>query len=155
MRFLLLLLFACAAFAPASAQTRVVSGVCQTTLNNTQMDTKPCDLNIGEGGVVPAGTVVRIRQVSAYCIAPIDRALRMVRLDTQLSSARTDTHQTFVQMIRREVRTPGLHAEYQGSQLMDAYAGPGQRIMATVTAELGSLTPTINCEVRFQGTVVP
>lgn len=155
MRFLLLLFSACALFAQGSTQTKVVSGVCQTTLNNAQIDAKPCDLNIGNEGYVPAGTNVRIRHVSAYCIGPIDRALRMVRLDTQLSNAYTDMHQTFVRMNRLEVRSPGLHAEYQGSQVMDAYAGPGLRIVATVTAELGSLTPTIKCEVRFQGTIVP
>lgn len=155
MRLLLIFLSACALFAQSSTQTKIVSGVCQATLNNAQIDAKPCDLNIGNEGYVPAGTTVRIRQVSAYCIGPIDRALRMVRLDTQLSNAYTDMHQTFVSMNRREVRSPGLHAEYQGSQLADVYAGPGLRIMATVTAELGSLTPTIKCEVRFQGTVVP
>lgn len=134
---------------------RIVSGVCQVMVDNTQVQAKPCDLNIGNDGYVPAGVTVRLRHVSAYCIAPIDRAIRMVRLDTQLSNAYTGMHNTFVRLHRREVRSPGLHAEYQGSQTMDAYAGPGLRIMATVTAELGSLTPRISCEVRFQGTVVP
>lgn len=143
-----------AAFAQGSSQTKVVSGVCQASLNNTQSDTKPCDLNVGADGYVPAGTTVRVRQVSAYCIAPVDRAIRMVRLDTQLSNANTDLHNTFVQVVRREVRSPGLHAEYLGSQVTDVHAGPGMRILATVTAELGSISPAIRCEIRFQGTVV-
>ena len=149
----LLLLLALAAVASAEP-VRIVSGVCKTVLNNTQVDTKPCELNIGADGNVPASTTVRLRQVSAYCTGPIDRAIRMVRLDTQLSSANADMHSTFVQVIRREVRTPGLHAEYMGSQIMDAYAGSGSRITAAVTAELGSISPPISCEVRFQGTVV-
>ena len=154
-RYLLVFAFVALASAQTPTAQRIVSGVCQTTLNNTQSDSKPCDLNISNDGNVPAGTTVRLQQVSAYCLGPIDRAVRMVRLDTQLSSAPTDLHNTFVQVIRREVRSPGLHAEYQGSQLMDAYAGPGLRVMATVTAELGSINPPIKCEVRFQGTVVP
>ena len=154
MRSLTLLLLTCPLLAQPEAP-RIVSGVCQVTVDNAQISARPCDLNIGSEGYVPAGTTVRLRQVSAYCIAPIDRAIRMVRLDTQLSNAYTDMHNTFVRLQRREIRSPGLHAEYQGSQLMDAYAGPGLRIMATVTAELGSLAPRISCEVRFQGTVVP
>jgi len=154
MRYLLVLAIAAAAFAQSTPPPRIVSGVCQTVLDNSQSDSKPCDLNIGNEGYVPSGVTVRIRHVSAYCIGPIDRRLRMVRLDTQLSNAYTDMHNTFVQMRRNEVRSPGLHAEYQGSQQMDAYAGPGLRIMVTVTAELGSLAPPISCEVRFQGTVV-
>ncbi|MEP7364399.1 MAG: hypothetical protein ABI972_14185 [Acidobacteriota bacterium] len=153
MRYLLLLAFAVIVFAQPSS--RIVSGVCEMTLNNTQADTKPCDLNISSDGNVPTGTIVHLQQVSGYCISPIDRAVRMVRLDTQISNGNTGTHYTFVQVVRREVRTPGLHAEYMGSQLMDAYAGAGFRINATVTAELGSLSPPIKCEVRFQGTVVP
>lgn len=154
MRYLILPLLAISALAQTEPP-RVVSGVCQVTVENAQMNARPCDLNIGNEGYVPTGTTVRLRHVSAYCIAPIDRAIRMVRLDTQLSNAYTDMHNTFVRLQRREIRSPGLHAEYQGSQLMDAYAGPGLRIMATVTAELGSLTPRVSCEVRFQGTVVP
>jgi hypothetical protein len=138
-----------------SETPRIVSGVCQVTVDNQQINARACDLNIGTEGYVPAGTTVRLRQVSAYCIGPIDRAIRMVRLDTQLSNAYTDMHNTFVRLHRREVRSPGLHAEYLGSQMIDAYAGPGLRVMATVTAELGSLTPRISCEIRFQGTVVP
>jgi hypothetical protein len=151
---LLLLLVVCAVFAQGSPQLKIVSGLCRTILNNSQSDTKPCELNVSADGQVPAGTIVRLRQVSAYCTSPIDRAVRLVRLDTQLSNVNTDMHHTFVQVMRREVRSPGLHAEYQGSQLMDAYAGPGSRIMAAVAAELGSINPPINCEVRFQGTVV-
>jgi hypothetical protein len=150
-----LLVSGSAAFAQGAPQTKIVSGVCQTVLNNTQSDSKPCDLNVGSDGYVPPGMTVRLRQVSAYCIGPVDRAIRMVRLDTQMSNAYTDMHNTFVHVMRREVRSPGLHAEYQGSQVTDVYAGPGLRILATVTAELGSLTPPIQCEIRFQGTVVP
>lgn len=151
MRFALLLAMACAAYAQQSEQPVIVSGVCQTVLDNKQIDAKPCDLNIGNEGFVPAGLTVRISHVSAYCTGPIDRNLRMVRLDTQLSNAYTDMHNTFVRMRRSEVRSPGLHAEYQGSQRVEVYAGGGLRIMATVTAELGSIAPPISCEVRFQG----
>ncbi|MCC7236972.1 MAG: hypothetical protein IT163_16810 [Bryobacterales bacterium] len=154
MRFTLLLALACSAFAQQSAPPAIVSGVCQTILDNKQIDSRPCGLNIGNEGFVPSGQAVRINHVSAYCIGPIDRNLRMVRLDTQLTNAYTDMHNTFVRMRRNEVRSPGLHAEYQGSQLVEAYAGGGLRIRATVTAELGAIAPPITCEIRFQGVTV-
>jgi len=143
------------ALAQETPSKKIVSGVCQVTLDNVQINSKTCDLNIGREGYLPADATLRIEQISASCTTPIDRALRTIRLDTQLSSAYEDSHSTFVRVTPREVRTPVAQGEYTGSQRASVYAGPNTKIVAVVTAERGNPFPPIFCEVRFQGMLVP
>jgi hypothetical protein len=142
MRILLFLLI------PLAARAQPVNGVCHVTLANTFSASSTCR------AAVPGGTLLRIRQISAYCRGPIDRQLRTVQLETRLSSSPEDLHATYLQLRSREIRNPDVFAEYNGSQLADVYAQAGMRITATVTAGLGAPEPPITCEIRFQGTLV-